>query len=41
MKPVKDNPYLTQALLVGIGANKYSGMYMVQHLKTLKHLKNL
>ncbi len=24
---------------MGIGANNYSGMYMVQHLKTLKHLK--
>ncbi len=41
MNPVKENPYLTQALLVVIGANNYSGMYMVQHLETLKHFKNL
>ncbi len=41
MKPVKKILILHMALLVGIGANKYSGMYMVWHLKTLKHFKNL
>ncbi len=37
MKPVLENPYLTQALLLGIGVNNFSGMYMVWHLKTLKY----
>ncbi len=41
MKPVKEHPYLTQGPRGGYWCNNYSGMYMVQHLKTLKHFKNL
>ncbi len=40
MRPVKENTYLTQGPLAGCWC-KYSGMYMVRHLKTLKHLTNL
>ncbi len=33
-------PTLDRAFLVGIGANNYCGMYMVQHLKTLKPIND-